>query len=401
MKKLKIVFFSLYPFDSLSDGYIAADLAQEIVNRNHTLKVITPTTNVVSKRTTVQHEKKYTHLHVASGPIQKVSSIQKMIGLLKLDFITKRYLRDITDIDLVITMVSHCAFYQSVKFLKKRNRKVIVYNLVKDIFPQNVIDLGFLKENSIGHRILKRQEENYYKISDFLGVVSPNCIGHMLNNFPFLKTDQVEFNPNTIIPRPPQMNKLDKARLKEKYGIPSNKIVFMYGGNLGVPQGIDFLVECMLFNEKRNDCFFLIIGSGTEFEKIRSIIDDNNLKNTKLFRSIARDDFSSITSCCDVGMVFLNQKFTIPNYPSRILTYMESSLPILFAVDSNCDAATIAVDNGYGYSCLNGDIDKFNSNVDRMIDNSHERANMGKKAFDFLINEYCVSRTLDLILSHL
>lgn len=401
MRNIKILFFSLYPFDSINDGYIAADLAHEIVNRGYALTIITPTTNVASKITTVQHENNYTHIHVASGPIQKVGAIQKMIGLMKLDFITKKYIKEIKDIDLVITMVSHCAFYHSVKYLKKRKNNLIVYNLVKDIFPQNVIDLGFLKENSLTHKILKRQEENYYKVSDFLGVVSPMCVDYLLKSYTFLDKKQVEFNPNSIIPRPVVISEIEKKHLKDKYGIPTNKIVFLYGGNLGVPQGIDFLLECILSNEKRENCFFLIIGSGTEFPRIQSVIESQNIRNSKLFGSIAHDCFISITSCCDVGMVFLNRKFTIPNYPSRTLTYMESSLPILFSVDSNCDAAQIAVDNGYGYSCLNGDIEKFNENVDKLVKASHERTSMGKRAYSFLLDEYCVSRTLDLILSHL
>lgn len=33
--------------------------------------------------------------------------------------------------------------------------------------------------------------------------------------------------------------------IRQKYGVPVDKKIFVYGGNLGKPQGINFVLECM------------------------------------------------------------------------------------------------------------------------------------------------------------
>ena len=36
----------------------------------------------------------------------------------------------------------------------------------------------------------------------------------------------------------------EKKKMRKKYGIPLDKKAFVYGGNLGKPQGIDFIIDC-------------------------------------------------------------------------------------------------------------------------------------------------------------
>lgn len=198
---MKVLFLTLYPFAQLSDGYIAADLAQELVKKKLELTIITPTLSVNEKKSSVISNGDHTHIYIASGPIQKVNPIKKVIGLSKLDNFSVSYLKkEKSKYDLIITMVSHCAFYSCVKFLKKRDN-CLVYNLVKDIFPDNVVDLGLLKKKSLIYKYFRRKEQKYYKISDFLGVLSPANVEYLIFNNSFLEKERIEVNPNSIIPR--------------------------------------------------------------------------------------------------------------------------------------------------------------------------------------------------------
>ncbi len=401
MKKINILFLSLYPFSSLDDGYIAADLVKELVTQRCMVTVVTPTVNVNERHSSIKNFNNYTHIYIASGAILKVNAVKKMIGLKKLDVMTWKILRqEKNQYDLIITMVSHCAFYGAVKKIKKKSN-AIVYNLVKDIFPQNAVDLGLVKKNSLPFYFFRYKERQYYKVSDFLGVISPKSILYFLENNKFLKKEQVEFNPNTINPCFHELTIEQKNDIRKKYAIPNNTVVFLYGGSLGVPQGIDFLLECITENERRENVFFLIIGSGTEYKKIEKKIDDEKIKNTRLYPSVSFNEFKMIACTSDVGMVFLNNKFTIPNYPSRVLSYMEARLPILFAVDENCDAADIAVENLYGLSCISGDIEGFNTLVNRLSVDNRLREQFGENGYNFLLKEYTVKRTASQILDHL
>lgn len=399
---MNVLFLTLYPFNSLTDGYIAADLAQELVNRGANLTVISPTLDTREKKSYIKCiNDKYTHIYLACGPIQKVGFIRKKLGLIKLDFLARVYLHKYKQkYDLIITMVSHGAFYQTVKNLKVSGDGII-YNMVKDIFPENGADLGLINRKSFIYRVLRNQEIKYFKISDFLGAISPASVDYLLRYNSFLKERQVEYNPNSIIPREINLSPDERDRIRGLYDVKLDDILCLYGGNLGIPQGIDFLLDCIVENEKRQNTVFIIVGNGTEYCRIESFLSSNKIRNTRLYPSVSQSDFRILANCADIGLVFLNKLFKVPNFPSRVLTYMEAKLPILFAVDSVCDAGKMAEENNFGLNCLSGDLIHFNEKLNLLVKNRELRQHLGKNGFLFLNKEFTVAKSVEIILNHM
>ena len=54
-----------------------------------------------------------------------------------------------------------------------------------------------------------------------------------------------------------------------------------------------------------------------------------------------REEYDNLVQICDVGLIFLNARFTIPNFPSRLLSYTEIGKPVLAATDENTDIGKI------------------------------------------------------------
>ncbi|MDD7011572.1 MAG: glycosyltransferase family 4 protein [Candidatus Treponema excrementipullorum] len=399
---MNVLFLTLSPFSSLSEGHLAADLAQELINRGLNLTVISPTLDTREKKSYIKCiNDKYTHIYLACGPIQKVDFIRKKVGLIKLDFLARVYLhKHKQKYDLIITMVSHGAFYQTVKKLKTSGNGII-YNMVKDIFPENGADLGLINRKSFIYRTLRNQEIKYFKVSDFLGAISPASVDYLLRHNLFLNERKVEYNPNSIIPREINLSPEERDRIRGLYDVKLDDVLCLYGGNLGIPQGIDFLLDCIVENEKRQNTVFIIVGNGTEYGRIESFLSSNKIRNTRLYPSVSQSDFRILANCADIGLVFLNKLFKVPNFPSRVLAYMEAKLPVLFAVDSVCDAGKMAEENNFGLNCLSGDLIQFNEKLNLLIKNKNLRQSLGKNAFLFLNKEFTIEKSVDLILSHI
>ena len=83
------------------------------------------------------------------------------------------------------------------------------------------------------------------------------------------------------------------------------------------------LIECIKENEKRINIFFLIIEFATEYKKIENYTKVNNLNNTMIYWVTPEEVYARIAKLCDIGLVFLDKIFIIPNIPLIILTYME------------------------------------------------------------------------------
>ena len=209
-------------------------------------------------------------------------------------------------------------FEKVVQYFKNRH-KCIVYLMLKDIFPQNAVDIGLIKKNSIIYKYFRKKEKKIYAFSDYIGCMSPANMSFIIKNNPEIDENKVELFPNTIQVKP-RDTKTCTFKFRKKFNIPNDAVLFIFGGNLGVPQGIDFLLDCL--NEMRNfnKAYFLIVGDGTEKERIKKKTLNLDLKNIIIHDQMKIEDYNQLLSECDIGLILLDRRFTIPNYPSRILS---------------------------------------------------------------------------------
>ena len=75
----------------------------------------------------------------------------------------------------------------------------------------------------------------------------------------------VEICPNSAKVVDLSVTEDEKRRIRDMYNIPQDKKVFIYGGNLGKPQGIDFMIQCLHSQADNKDAYFFIVGNGTEY----------------------------------------------------------------------------------------------------------------------------------------
>jgi hypothetical protein len=113
---------------------------------------------------------------------------------------------------------------------------------------------------------------------------------------------------------------------------------------------------------------------------------------------LPKNDYDKLVKACDVGLIFLDHRFTIPNYPSRLLSYLENKMPVLCATDPNTDIGKIAEENGYGYWCESMIPEDFTSLVNKML--ASDRKAMGEKGYQFLKDNYLVGHTYKTIMKH-
>lgn len=274
--------------------------------------------------------------------------------------------------------------------------------LLKDIFPQNAIDLGMLKKvglKGIVYAYFRSKEKSLYKLSDYIGCMSQANVNYILKNNPDIAPEIVEVCPNSIEPVIIEKDECEIKYIRNKYNIPIDKTIFIYGGNLGKPQGIDFLIKCIRANEDNDKSFFLIVGSGTEYGKLREYFNNEIPKNAKMLKQLPRNEYEILANTCDVGLIFLDRRFTIPNFPSRMLSYMQASMPVLAATDVNTDIGKIIENGNFGYWCDSSDVTQFNQKVKQFF-NTELRKQMGDNARKYLEEHYTTKHSYEIIMKH-
>jgi len=401
---MNVLFLTLLDFSNIDENGIYTDLMREFIKDGHELYIISPTEKRKNKPTNLIDNGKVKILKLQIGNTQKTNLTEKGISILTIESKfkngIKKYFSDVK-FDLVLYSTPPITLQKAVEFVKQRDQAK-TYLLLKDIFPQNAVDLGMLKTSGVKSLIYKSfrvKEERLYKNSDYIGCMSNANVEFLLKHNPSISNEIVEVCPNSIEPINIDISEYEKKQIREKYNIPIDKTIFIYGGNLGKPQGIDFLIECTRANENNKQSYFLIVGSGTELGKLENFFNEEKLKNAKLLSQLPKSDYEKLANSCDVGLIFLDRRFTIPNFPSRLLSYMQASMPVLAATDINTDIGKVIESGSFGCWCESVDVDKFNQLVNKLCD-EELRIGLGRNARDYLENNYTAKHSYEIIMSH-
>jgi glycosyltransferase involved in cell wall biosynthesis len=396
---MKVLFITLVKIDDIECYGIYSDLLRKFRNEKHDVTIVCPNERKHNSSTSLIKKNGVSILNVWTTNIQKTNFFEKGITTLLIEyfflFAIKKHLYH-KDYDLIIYSTPPITFTNLIYWLKEKSRAK-TYLLLKDIFPQNAVDLKIIKEDGLIYKYFRNKEKKLYKISDFIGCMSLANLNYILDKNPELNSSKIEVNPNSVEVQEYLSTNISRDTILSKYRIPNNKTLFLFGGNLGRPQGIEFLIKNISNCKKIDDAFFLIIGNGTEFKNLSNIIEVEELNNVLLIKELPYLDYEKILKCAHVGLIFLNPNFTIPNFPSRILNYMQNKMPVICATDFVSDIGSIAQQNAFGYACLTSDYDKFYDFVKKLL-NNEDRKKMGINAYNFLRYEYSVEESYKKII---
>ena len=407
---MNVIFLTLVRISGIEERGIYQDLMRKFRDEGHNVYIVTPCERRLGLETSLTESKGVHILSVKTLNVQKTNIVEKGIGTLLIESqfkaAIKKYLGDVK-FDLITYSTPPITFTNVVKYLKRKNPQAISYLQLKDIFPQNAVDLGMMSKTGLKSPVysyFRNKERKLYELSDSIGCMSPANVEYVLKYNPEIAPERVEVAPNSLELKEDEVlnnsgqKKAADYYIKKKYDLPLDKPIFIYGGNLGKPQGIDYLVKCLDANKKRTDCYFVVVGSGTHYNLISEWYKENKDCNVKLMQSLQKSDYDLLVKSCDVGLIFLDHRFTIPNYPSRLLSYLENKMPVLCATDANTDIGKIAEANGYGYWCESVKPEDFTALVDKML--ASDRKAMGERGYEFLKQNYLVDHTYHAIMKH-
>lgn len=381
---------------------IYTDLMRKFRDEEHNVYIVFPRERKHGLPTEERVQNGIHLLGVRTLNVTKTNVIEKGIGQVSIEFLYKRAIKKFfsnINFDLILYSTPPITFPNVIEYVKKNNPSARTYLLLKDIFPQNAVDMGMLSKTGVKgilYKFFRAKEKKLYALSDYIGCMSPANVRYVLEHNPEISPDRVEVAPNSV--KLVEADRIVDKNVLKKYGLPTNKPVFIYGGNLGVPQGIPFLKKCLEANADREDCYFVVVGTGTYYHKLADWCKSRKPKAVSVMQGLPKDDYDCLVQTCLVGLIFLDYRFTIPNFPSRLLSYLENKMPVIACTDPNCDTGSIAEENGFGFYAPSNDVAAFTKAVDKML--VSDMVAMGEKGYQFLKNNYLVEHTYNKIMEH-
>jgi glycosyltransferase involved in cell wall biosynthesis len=268
------------------------------------------------------------------------------------------------------------------------------YLILRDIFPEWAVDTGILRKGLL-YRYFKRRELEQYVAADVIGVEAPG-------NLPYFKDDirntkyNVEVLYNWINIQGSPRATIGWRRKMELEG----KVVFFYGGNIGKAQDMDNILRLAVSLRGREDIFFLLIGSGSEVQRLRGLIMRLDLHNIRILPSLAQREYMECLSEFDVGLVSLDRRLKSHNFTGKMLSYVLCGKPILASVNPGNDLLGFLDQADAGIGCTNGEDNDLHSAALRLATDPVLRERMGRNARALGDSTFSVRVAAGQILAH-
>ena len=268
------------------------------------------------------------------------------------------------------------------------------YLVLRDIFPKWALEAGVLHKG-LPYWYFRCKELAQYRAADMIGVESAGNLAHFSGGMGDRKFS-VEVLPSWASVN---ANGAGKSAYRRQLGL-ENKVVFFYGGNIGVAQDVDNIVRLANGLREHDNIFFLLVGEGSEIARLNQSIRDLGLHNIKIRPAVPEEHYLAMLREFDVGIVSLHRNLTSHNFPGKMLGYMSCGKPVLASINPGNDIRRVLEEAGAGLCCDNGDDEQLREAAVRLAYDPAIREAMGRNSRLLLETKYSDRAAADQILSH-
>lgn len=380
-QKKKSVLFLAFAFPNMNSSFnLYTALVDQFHKNGHDITVLAPDPSI--SRTEVRLEGGIEVIRVKTLPIKNVSNIKKGISNLLLPyqywFALNKWAKN-KSFEIVIMPTPPITLGSlAIKIKRKFNSKL--YLILRDIFPQNAVDLGFMKKQSVLYKMFRKKEVELYKEADLMGCMSPRNINYILDHNPFVDKRKLHELKNWQYLY--QTEGIDHGIIRKKYEI-EDKFVIVFGGNMGKPQQLENVLELVKRCKVYTDVLFLLLGEGVAMNQLRQKIEDEGLNNVRINKSIPKAEYQNLLKVCDLGLISLHKDFTIPNIPSKTLDYFNVGIPVLASIDKSTDYNDVLEEANAGKWVYAGDHEGFFERFSELYNSEKLRKELGRNGREY------------------
>lgn len=372
------------------------DLAVELCRRGHGAVVLTPG-ELLTRTAEVAIEDGVTVVRVKTKRIKGATKLQRAFRELRLSSHLWRGARHFllaNPCDLIL-FYSPTIFFGGLVHRLKKLWGCAAYLILRDIFPEWAADARALRRGLI-YKYFRSVARQQYEAADVIAVQSPANLEYFARPFPRRNFQlRVLFNWTSV-----KEERLPATNYRRDLGL-QNKRVFLYGGNLGVAQDMNNIVRLASRLASRDDIRFLLVGDGSETGRLKNAIIAADLNNIQIISGLGQQEYLSMVSEFDVGLISLDSRLTTHNIPGKLLSYLYWGLPVLASVNPGNDLFDILKTSGAGFCVVNGEDDQFARAALILADDETVRNQMRSNARRLLESKFSVESAVNRIFGHL
>jgi len=398
MKKNILIITDLYPPATRSAAQLMKDLAEGLYRKGHDVWVATcfPEYSLMNSEDIIWPELKEENgvkvLRIKTLPHHKVNFIRKGIAQIMLPHIFFNKIKKTIKEKIDIVIIHSPPLPLTITALKVKNFYKAKYILnLHDIFPQNAVDLGVLK-NKLIIKFFERMEKRAYQSADLI-VVPSNSHKKFLEEKRNIQPQKISVIHHWIDMQP--FLKIKKTnKFRELYNL-KDKLIFLFGGVLGPSQGLDLIIQIAAKLKENKDIVFLFVGDGSAKNDLMKMKKELKLNNVLFKPFVSLEEYPELVKDCDIGIISLTEKNTTPAVPAKILGYMAAAIPVVAFLHQESDGCEIIQKAKCGYAIRSGDLNKAVEIVEKIYQEKDKLKDLGNNGFQYALKNFSIDVCVD------
>jgi len=341
-----------YPPMRTSAAVQLRDLSQEMVRQWHFPTVMIPSADL-KQPWSLEDMNGVQVLRLKAPRTKDIGYVRRTIGEFLLPFMMLRNLRKSPLANVRwdgVVWYSPTIFLGPLANALKKASACRSYLIIRDVFPEWAVDMGLLSRG-LAYRFFKVIERYQYSVADVIGVQT-------MANLPYFdhcakqSGQRVEVLQNWLADAPDVGSSILVAD-----GPLAGRAIFVYAGNMGVAQGMDILMDLAGRLHSRRDVGFLFVGRGSDAQRLRADAKSRGLDNVVFHDEIDSSEIPGLYAQCHIGIVALDPRHKTHNIPGKLLSYLQSGMPVLASINPGNDLAELIQREGVGRVCTDHSVD--------------------------------------------
>ena len=200
---------------------------------------------------------------------------------------------------------------------------------VRDLWPESIKTVGAMKDNPV-IRFFEWEEKRCYQSALKIIVVTDSFKRKLEEKgIPIQKIEVIKNGVDITKFKPTEK---DRALLKV-LNLEGRKIIG-YIGTHGMAHRLDFILQCAAQMDGKNNCHFLLIGTGAEKNNLLKLKEQLNLKNVTMLDPVPKHEVKRYISILDIALINLRKSDLFTTViPSKIFENAGMGIPILMGVN--------------------------------------------------------------------
>ncbi len=374
----------------MTGGTRHLDFGIELVKRGYKVYIISSDFNVHKLQHMKLSKDEYYKIENVSGVnfvwvktfTYKKNDLQRLLNQIIFSVEMYRVGRILEKPDIIMGVSPQLITALSALFLSIKLKKPFISDIL-DLWPESLIQLKPEMKHNPYTWFLYYLERLIYRKSKSIIVCVEKFKNHIVSKG--IDEKKIHFISNCTYPNHFTPDK-PVEYYKEKYKI--NRFTVAYTGAIGVANN-PYLILDIAKRLENQPIDFLILGEGPLREEIEKKIENDNIKNVKIYKTIPKRNILNFLANVDLCLITVN-KTELYKYglsPNKLFDYMLAGKPIL--ITAKPEYSEFVKDSGCGFYADPENLDEIVSKVMKVYNMpKNEREEMGKRGKDYILKFY-------------